>query len=227
MPPIRIVTWNCCHRPDAASHPEVKKLQPDVLVLQEAQTGVAGAWCAVLPDRGIAVEERRGFRVEPIADLPMLAALLVRVRCEAISFPVLGVWAQKKPAYTANVERALDAALEKVRGEELVIAGDFNAMVTPRYPLESRQALALFRRLEQLGLKSVWHAARNRTHGEDEEPTYFHRRSREAPFHIDYCFVPKPWRVVSAEIGDAETWGGLSDHLPLIVDLEPGGVTAG
>ncbi len=223
--PLRLVSWNCCRRADARDRPEILALDPDIVILQEARSNGAGAFVPVRPNLGIAVAGRNGFAVEPLLSLPERAALLVRVTRRTVTIPLLAIWALPKPTYCESVTRAVDTALEIVSPSDLVVAGDFNAMVTPLAKRESKQALALFDRLNRLGLTSAYHSVSARIHGDEPHPTHFFRWKREHPFHIDYCFVPQSWRVVSAEIGDAETWGGLSDHLPLIVDLEPGGIT--
>ena len=46
---------------------------------------------------------------------------------------------------------------------------------------------------------------------------------RVKPFHIDYVFVPKDWRLKSVEVGSFGEWGKLSDHVPVVVDVTIGG----
>jgi endonuclease/exonuclease/phosphatase family metal-dependent hydrolase len=45
---------------------------------------------------------------------------------------------------------------------------------------------------------------------------------RLKPFHIDYIFVPKLWKLRSVEVGSFESGGRLSDHVPLVVDVNIG-----
>jgi exodeoxyribonuclease III len=58
-----------------------------------------------------------------------------------------------------------------------------------------------------------------------EEPTiYWRNRRLDGPsYHIDYCFVPDSWltSITAVTVGRFEKWVGncLSDHVPLIVDL--------
>jgi endonuclease/exonuclease/phosphatase family metal-dependent hydrolase len=47
------------------------------------------------------------------------------------------------------------------------------------------------------------------------------QRKREKPYHLDYCFLSRDLleRVTDVRVGEYEDWIGLSDHMPLIVDL--------
>jgi endonuclease/exonuclease/phosphatase family metal-dependent hydrolase len=47
-------------------------------------------------------------------------------------------------------------------------------------------------------------------------------RHQDKPFHIDYVFVPKSSRLRSVEVGSFPEWGHLSDHVPVVVDLDIG-----
>jgi endonuclease/exonuclease/phosphatase family metal-dependent hydrolase len=48
------------------------------------------------------------------------------------------------------------------------------------------------------------------------------RRNLSTPYHVDYCFVPTNWASTSkVAVGTATDWLDKSDHMPLIVDVEP------
>src|ERR1035441_1156390 len=53
----------------------------------------------------------------------------------------------------------------------------------------------------------------------ETRPTYYFYRHQDKPFHIDYVFVPKSWRLKSVEVGSFREWGHLSDHVPVVVDV--------
>ena len=59
------------------------------------------------------------------------------------------------------------------------------------------------------------------TTGSERHPTHYFRWQENAPFHIDYVFVPAAWRerVRSVEVGAYENWRD-SDHVPITVELE-------
>jgi hypothetical protein len=43
-------------------------------------------------------------------------------------------------------------------------------------------------------------------------------------YYIDYCFIPDEWTnsILNVAVGDFEDWvgRGLSDHVPLVVDID-------
>jgi endonuclease/exonuclease/phosphatase family metal-dependent hydrolase len=53
-------------------------------------------------------------------------------------------------------------------------------------------------------------------------PTYYHQRHSGDPWHIDFCFIPERWasKVVRVDVFDGEPWSALSDHRPLVVDVD-------
>jgi hypothetical protein len=76
-------------------------------------------------------------------------------------------------------------------------------------------------------LISAYHRHYGEKHGEKQgaetRPTYYFYRHQDKPFHIDYVFVPKGWRLKSVEVGSFQKWGNLSDHVPVVVDVSIGG----
>ena len=77
---------------------------------------------------------------------------------------------------------------------------------------------------ESLGLVSLYHAFFNEPFGAASRSTYFHRRTASVGWHIDYVLIHESRleSVLNAEVGSYEDWvaTGLSDHVPLIVDLD-------
>jgi endonuclease/exonuclease/phosphatase family metal-dependent hydrolase len=37
---------------------------------------------------------------------------------------------------------------------------------------------------------------------------------------LDYCFVPESWPIRGVSVGGEGAWAGLSDHRPVVVDLD-------
>lgn len=79
----------------------------------------------------------------------------------------------------------------------------------------------IVRILEGMGIKSLYHHVTSDIEGKEKQPTFFLHRKVEKAYHIDYCFVPKPYQKNSMlEIGSHEKWIEYSDHLPMIIELE-------
>src|SRR5690606_1092327 len=103
-----------------------------------------------------------------------------------------------------------------------VLAGDFNSNAAwdrPNRPLDHSR---IVNRLEaDFGLVSAYHASTGCAYGGEVHATHYFRWQEDGPFHIDYCFVPREWRLSRVEVGGFEEWRELSDHRPLAVDVIP------
>ena len=76
--------------------------------------------------------------------------------------------------------------------------------------------------LEQFDIFSMYHTFTNAKFGIEREPTLYFRKSKKTPYHIDYIFAPADIinRGKSFLVGKYEDWISLSDHMPLIAELE-------
>ena len=71
---------------------------------------------------------------------------------------------------------------------------------------------------------SAYHAHRDEAQGAEATPTFYMNRRAEKPFHLDYVFLPNAWRerVRAVEVGSPADWLGMSDHMPILVDVAAG-----
>ena len=111
--------------------------------------------------------------------------------------------------------------LEKT--ENIFICGDFND--NPRWDEKnpSQSFSELIGVFHSLGLISYYHFSSGETHGKELQGTYYAQKNRDKPYHIDY-FWGKTTHFVDCSLGSYDTWcmkkpQGLSDHVPLIVDI--------
>jgi exodeoxyribonuclease III len=113
-----------------------------------------------------------------------------------------------------------------IKESPTVIAGDFNDNVRWDRPTKRNNHGVDVSELTDLGLRSAYHYARAVEQGFEPEPTiYWRNRKIDGPrYHIDYCFVPEKWTksISAVTVGLFEDWVGvrLSDHVPLIVDID-------
>src|SRR5262249_56645012 len=105
------------------------------------------------------------------------------------------------------------------------VAGDSNNNIfrdKPSYLINHSHTVAL---LERYGLVSAYHHARGEAQGAETMPTlYWRDRKEHGPtYHIDYIFLPRAWVAGLREmsVGSFAAWcgSGLSDHVPLVVDV--------
>ena len=148
------------------------------------------------------------------------------------SFDLLAVWAQNASAGLTRknqlgpMRRALTKYRHLFANGPALIAGDLNNNVfwdRPGWRMNHARAVSS---MESLGLVSAYHAVKAEAQGAESEPTlYWRDRKKDGPtYHIDYVFMPDDWvsRIRRFEIGCFEDWcgSGLSDHVPIIVDID-------
>jgi exodeoxyribonuclease III len=234
---MRIIAWNCnmalhkkyehllALRPDIAVIPECA--HPD-LIAERAPEFLPSwrDWIGHNRHKGLGVFTFGDFhgKLSPIykKDFPFIAPISIE---GPTRFNLLAVWAcHRKPnSFNAGLG-PLRRALSAYRGfiEELptIVAGDFND--NARWHRAGRLNNHLFNvsELAALGLRSAYHHARNIEQGGDgEEPTLYwrDRKSDGHRYHVDYCFVPERWSISAVTIGHFDP--RLSDHVPLIVEI--------
>jgi endonuclease/exonuclease/phosphatase family metal-dependent hydrolase len=202
-------------------------LNADIVILQEAgQPGEAAdttrvAWFPVTGRVGVAVVTRNGFEVKP-SDGPggLVACHAVDVRGPE-RFSVLAVWTQQKDGYISGLAADLDRCSDWMAGREVVIAGDFNSNAIwdkASRPADHSRVVARLER--EFGLISAYHAALGVAQGAEPHATHYWRWQEANPFHLDYCFVPTAWKVCNVSVGEFAPGAHVSDHRPVIVDVE-------
>jgi exonuclease III len=229
---VRVVTWNIAGafwRKAAV----IDSLDADIAIIQEcryadlsAHRGSSGdfAWIGAENGSGLAVIAGDGWTMsgsEPAcADHFFLPTTLSR---GMLKFSVLGVWVKPAEDYLAPTMRAIEAASMFAAHGAAIMAGDFNANAVWDRRGRSRTFGKVVERLAAAGLSSAWHQFTGEQHGLESAPTFHLYRAEAKAYHIDYLFLRKAsvWEIASVRIGRFEHWirSGLSDHLPVVLDL--------
>lgn len=222
---MRIMTWNCCRRSYESAMAAVAPLDADVVFLQEVGKPATPerniAWSGIVATQGVLV------------GVPSRHLSLKDAACEAaecvpvwvlgrVPFLALNIWAQRSPSYVRHVNVTLDHFHDVLRSGQCVIAGDFNTEGEPGSDLKTHHARLVDRLRTEFGVVSAYHHRHGVEHGAEEHATYFHQRNIDNPWHIDFCFLPHAWaeKIRAVEVLDGEPWIGLSDHRPLVVDVD-------
>ncbi len=71
-------------------------------------------------------------------------------------------------------------------------------------------------------IESAYHKFNNCIDGNEYEPTLLWQMNKNNKFHIDYCFISNDYTIKGIRIGSIVEWeeNRLSDHCPLIIDVE-------
>jgi Exonuclease III len=149
----------------------------------------------------------------------------IEVRANGYDFTLFAVWLKldKKLAYAGSFIQAMKYYLPVVAESNVMIIGDFNSnSIWDNKHVQHGNHSALVNMLEEAGIVSTYHRFYNEKQGRESRFTHFYRRSAEALFHIDYCFMSHPlYRSLEHyEVGEVSDWIDKSDHAPLILSLE-------
>lgn len=241
---MRIVTWNCGVGGFRKKAARMEALRPDVLVVQEVEK-LAGElfldgerqptflWRAPVCGsiRGLAVLSYSGVELRPAFDEsnPLHGFYPFEARRGDLEFHVAGVWTFQTRGSRGTSYRQAQEGVEKYADwlveKPSIILGDFNTNASYK---DSGTWRSLWERLEPLGFTSAYHEFFGEPFGAESCPTHFHKGHESEPWHLDYCFIPAAWkdRLRRVEVGDFSSWKGVSDHRPVVVDVDVGAVRA-
>jgi exodeoxyribonuclease-3 len=228
------------HRKFAA----LMELEPDIAVISECAklerlrdkaplfVPASAVWVGENPNKGLGVFAFNAHKVALSNTYDRSIRHIAPVHVSGrLPVNLLAVWAFNTPidGWSKNRKapflRAVDRYEPFLRNASTIVAGDFNNHVLwdkPGYTNNHANAVAA---LDAFGLVSAYHVDRGVRHGHEGEPTHYWRDRRKdgATYHLDYIFLPDEWTTGLREmtVGSFEDWcgNGLSDHVPLVVDI--------
>ncbi len=218
-------------------------LEPDIAVICECadpstlrERGLEldhdPVWIGRNRHKGLGVFAFNGHRVELAEPFYPTLRFVAPVRVDGPhGLNMLAVWAQNMSGGNTRKLQAgpFRRALTKYRSflcdGPTVVAGDLNNNVIwdkPGWRINHATAVSL---LEDMSLVSAYHEVCGEDQGREGAPTiYWRDRKKDGPtYHLDYVFVPRSWveNISELTVGSFEDWcgSGLSDHVPVVVDL--------
>lgn len=242
---MRIVAWNCNMALDRKLG-ALLDTEPDIAIISECaaparlrtRVRLDGlrhdlVWIGQNSNKGLAVFAFNGYTARLAKPYYRALHYVAPVHISGpVECNVLGVWAQNASGGVVRKDQPgpLQSALRRYRkflvGSPSVVAGDLNSNAIWDKPGWQLNHTTTVETLKRLGLVSAYHATRGERHGRETAPTIFWRdRTKDGPtYHIDYVFLPERWiaQVRRLTLGTFENWcgTGLSDHVPIIVDIE-------
>jgi exodeoxyribonuclease III len=241
---MRVVAWNCNMALDRKFE-ALLGVHPDIAIVSECAEPERfrarvkfdriehdPVWIGQNPNKGLAVFTFNGYTARLSKPYYRTLQYIAPVHISGpVACNVLAVWAQNASGGIRRKNQAgpLHTALGRYKpflsGHSTVVAGDLNSNAIWDKPGWRINHMATVDTLESLGLVSAYHTVRSETHGRETIPTlYWRDRTKDGPtYHIDYVFLPDRWvdRVTALSVGTFEGWcgSGLSDHVPIIVDI--------
>lgn len=79
--------------------------------------------------------------------------------------------------------------------------------------------------LEDAGYANVYYARTGEPPGPESTGSLYFYRHVDRPYLIDHAFIPEPWLPAVREfgLGAPADWLDLSDHVPLVLELDLSG----
>lgn len=233
---MRLVIWNC-HQALQRKHKALLTLAPDVALIPECadpnglklkmelskSTLSDCVWTGVNANKGLGLFPYNDFSIRKesvCADGGRLSikADIVNPKYE-IKF--LGLWTQG-PGYIEEAHRSVELHLDELRDSDLILAGDLNSnkIWDNKRTLNHTSLVAKLK--NELCLTSAYHNHFNEEQGRESRGTFFFQYKADRSYHIDYIFIPEKWtsKIKSLEVGSFKDWGHLSDHCPMVLDLD-------
>lgn len=232
---MRIVSWNC-NGALRRKFTDLQSLSADVYVVQECENpGLArdagyrawagnALWSPGSTHRGLGVFAAPGLRLErvelPLEPLELFLPCVIDGRMR-----LLAAWTRHANSptfeYIGQLWKLLQTHRDFLSAQNSALVGDLNSNacwdVWDRWWNHSD----VVRELATLGLTSLYHHQTGEAQGAERTPTFYLQRKAAKPYHIDYAFLSHDLlRGAKLEVGDPERWLAISDHLPLIIDLD-------
>ena len=227
---MRVITWNCKGALDRKVD-HLLKLKPDIAVIQEcasdfsAPSGYKFLWKGTYPSKGLGVLTRDiEARIEPEPDPAWTVFLPVVL--PRVNIKLLAVWAfhhraaKQDASLTGFISDVLDTLDPWLASGRSIMAGDFNNNLQWDKPRSKHSFRPLVHRLRRLGLRSAYHEHTLEGFNKESKPTHYFQHKAEKSYHIDYCFLHHSLHFTAADVLLHEPWPELSDHLPIVVDLD-------
>lgn len=233
---MKLITWNC----QGAFRKKIDRIlleQPGILIVQECEhlDKLALAlqpndllWIGENKHKGLGIFSFGNYKFELLSqhNEDIKIVIPISVIDGDFNFILLAIWANNHNdpdgQYVEQVWKAVNYYEELLKGENLVIVGDFNSNKIWDKHHRAGNHSAVVNKLIENNIYSVYHKYFEQEQGTEKHPTFFLQRNESKPYHIDYCFLSSPLykKVKNVEIGTYENWIALSDHMPLIVDIE-------
>ncbi len=223
---MQITTWNCCRGRPEVKLPHLLKINPDIVTIQESakpagSLGETQAWYGDNPNQGLLALTFNDFRVEPVSRRRTTAKFFFPTRVTgAAAFNLLIIWVKpslQTGSYMETLLRGITVYRDFINSDRTIVLGDLNSAA-----YFGQAHLEFVDRMRQeFGLLSAYHEYFDVKHGDETHFTYFDRTQKGKPYHLDYCFIPKPWlrMLKRVEVGEHRVWSPLSDHVPLTIEL--------
>lgn len=222
---MKIVSWNAGMKFREKFKILDERYHADLYIIQECEDPARSKnkeyqefaqnylWIVDNKNKGLGVFARKDKKLEKVELDNHYLRHMLPFKFEGKLF--FGIW-----AYMRYVEDLVVyfSVYQKMLEENPIIIGDFNSSVIWDKEHGNRTQTVLNADLEKYGLYSAYHYLNHENQGEETQATFCLYRHADRPFYINYCYC-NPNEVKKFQIGNFDEWSGLSDHMPLEVEI--------
>jgi exonuclease III len=234
---MKIVSWNC-NGAFRKKFEHILDFEADIYIIQECENPIESRdkeyknwtlnhlWIGDSKNKGLGIFAKSGINLERLDwsdkynDHFVKHFLPCRINKD---FNLLAVWTHQNNSpnfgYIGQLWKYLQ--INKGKFQNIIIGGDFNS--NPIWDQWDRwwNHSDVVKELKDIGIESFYHKYTGEKEGEESIPTLYFQRKLERKYHIDYFFGVKYFSngINKFEIGQAEKWLKLSDHMPIYCEI--------
>jgi endonuclease/exonuclease/phosphatase family metal-dependent hydrolase len=122
--------------------------------------------------------------------------------------------------YIEQVHLLLDVIERVPISPFCIVAGDFNSNSQWDSDYGAKNHSAAVERFRALGFESAYHLSSGDAQGKERCPTHWNKKKNA--YHIDYAFLSQVLlsKLRNVVIGRHDDWLAVSDHAPVLVDMD-------
>lgn len=231
---MKIISWNCNGAFRKKYH-ALDEYDADLLIIQECENPAESTkayeewagddylWIGSNKNKGLGVFSRTETKLSKFEWPNDNLELFLPFTVSGIS--MIAVWTKHANSptfqYIGQVWKYMQLNKELFVEHKPFLIGDFNSnAVWDKWDRWDRwwNHSDVVRELSDMGIQSLYHHLHNEEQGKESLSTFYMHRNLDKPYHIDYAFLPSEYIVDSRmQVGDADKWLELSDHLPLLL----------
>jgi len=232
---MRLITWNS-NMAFRKKYKSIMQYDPDIVIIQECENLEKIDFVEIkrplIDSIWVGDNEFKGIGIFSFSNKISIADFYNPEFRYIIPFKVddyyiLAVWAMDdkenhENRYIAQVWLAINYYENILHKNRIIIIGDFNSNKIWDKKKRIANHSNVVKYLDKFKICSVYHRVNNEEQGKESLNTFFMHRNENKGYHIDYCFLSYELldKIVSFEIGKYNDWKGLSDHCPIILDLD-------
>ncbi len=216
----------------------ISDFNADIYIIQECENPIHSLhkryrewaenflWIGDTKNKGLAVFARPAIKLEKLDWSNQYKDHFVKhfLPCKVNQdFDLLAVWTHQNDstnfAYIGQLWKYLQ--VNKGRLNTTILAGDFNSNAIWDEQDIWWNHSDVVAELHEIGIQSFYHRFTGENQGKETNPTLYFQRNLKRPYHIDYIFGAQKFceNLKHIEIGQAEEWLEISDHMPLLCEF--------